>query len=82
VIFTFELAGGSITVDTRLREVFLSESSLAQVAHGRVVAGTGEFADARGQLRGAGTIIFNPDGSVDSSVVFVLLLKGANQGGE
>jgi hypothetical protein len=78
VVFTFDLAAGSITVDTRLKEVFLSETSFAQTAHGKVVGGTGEFADARGRLRGAGTIVFAADGSVDSSVVFVLSLKGVD----
>jgi hypothetical protein len=76
VILTFELADGSIVVRARLREIFLSESSLAEVAHGRIVAGTGEFAGAEGKLRGEGTLVFNPDGSVDSTVVDVLSLKG------
>jgi hypothetical protein len=76
-ILTFELAGGSLTIDTRLKERFIGEASLAQVAHGKVTAGTGRFADARGKLAGGGTVTFNADGSIDSNVVYVLVVKGA-----
>jgi hypothetical protein len=76
VVFSFVLADGSLTVETRLKETFLSETSFLQRAHGKVVAGTGEFADAHGRLRGGGTIVFNADGSITSGVVFVVTLKG------
>jgi hypothetical protein len=78
VVFTFELAGGSLTVAARLKETFLSETSFIQRAHGKILAGTGKFADAHGKLRGGGTIVFNPDGSIDSSVVFALTWKGGD----
>jgi hypothetical protein len=75
VVFTFELAGGSISVDTSLKETFLSATSFVQRAHGKVIAGSGDFADAHGKLRGGGTIVFNPGGGIDSGVVFTVTLK-------
>jgi hypothetical protein len=74
-VLELQLAHGSLTVDSTIEEIFLSESSEAQLWQGTVVRGTGRYAGARGKLVGGGTLAFNPDGSVDSTVVYVIRLR-------
>lgn len=71
-ILTFSFAEGSVTVDGRLREQFISDSSLRQRAQGNVTGGTGAFAGARGTLRGHGTVDFLTG---SSTLVYTLRLK-------
>jgi hypothetical protein len=74
-IFTYEFRQGSITVRAVLLEFGTSESSLFELASGRITSGTGAFQNKGGALFGAGTLAFNPDGSVTSTIVHVLTLR-------
>lgn len=73
--FILDFAGGSLTVPMRLHELFVTDSSLTQRGMGRIAAGTGDFADARGRLKGGGTATFTEQGVV-ADLVYVVRLKG------
>jgi len=62
-------------IRTVLFEVGRSESSLFEVASGRITDGTGAFEGKRGTLIGAGSLAFNPDGTISSTLVHVLILR-------
>jgi hypothetical protein len=74
-VFTFNLDEGSITVRTVLREFGTSENSLFEVASGRITSATEAFAGKGGALVGAGSLTFNPDGTVESTLVHVLIVR-------
>jgi hypothetical protein len=74
-VFTFHLRAGSITVRTVLLEFGTSENSLFEVASGRITSGTGAFEGKGGALVGAGSLTFNPDGTVESTLVHILILR-------
>jgi hypothetical protein len=57
-ILTFTFSEGSVTVDTTLKERFISETALEQRARGQVTSGTGAYAGASGRLHGEGTLDF------------------------
>jgi len=70
-VLTFALSGREpIVVAARLHELVLDDEpfTLAQRAHGNVV-------NAKGHLKGAGTITFTPEG-IESTLVYVLRLTG------
>lgn len=73
-IFTYNLAGGSITVRApRIEEVGTSDSSFMEWGKGTVTGGTGTFKGQRGDLVTGGSITFVGDGA-DSHLNHVLTL--------
>lgn len=71
--FTLDFARGSVTASMLLREVWPSDFSFIQRGKGRIVAGTGEFEDARGRVKGGGAGVFTDQG-VDPDLVYVVHL--------
>jgi hypothetical protein len=71
--FTLEFGRGSLTAAMMLREVWPTDVSFAQRGKGRITAGTGEFEDVRGRVRGGGTGVFTDQG-VDPDLVYVVHL--------
>jgi hypothetical protein len=73
--FTLDFGRGSLTVPMKLREVFVTESSLTQRGTGKIAAGTGAFSEARGRLKGGGTVAFTEQG-IAADLIYVVHLKG------
>jgi hypothetical protein len=75
--FTLDFARGSLTAPMKLREILPSEASFIQRGKGKVVAGTGDFAGARGRVIGGGTGAFTDQGFVGTLVYAMVLKSGA-----
>jgi hypothetical protein len=73
--FTLGFAGGSLTAPMRLREVLPTETSFIQRGKGRIAAGTGDFAGARGRVKGGGAGAFTDQGFA-GEIVYAVFLKG------
>jgi hypothetical protein len=73
--FTLDFARGSLTAPMRLREILPSETSFIQRGKGKIAAGTGDFAGARGRVTGGGTGAFTDQGFV-GALVYAVSLKG------
>ena len=71
-IFTFAFSEGSVIVDATLKERFISDTALEQRARGKVTGGTAAYANARGRLRGEGTLDFLAG---TSTLVYTLRLR-------
>lgn len=72
-VFVFHLPGGSITADMTLHETFLTESTILQIAFGRITSGTGVYAGATGRIFGGGLATFAATGVVPRLRYFVLV---------
>jgi hypothetical protein len=72
---TLNFAAGSITAPIRLREILPTEFSFIQRGKGKIAAGTGDFAGARGHVKGGGPAAFTDQGFV-GELVYVVVLKG------
>jgi hypothetical protein len=59
----------------RLREILPTETSFIQSGKGKIAAGTGDFADARGSVRGGGAGAFTDQGLV-GEIAYIVVLKG------
>lgn len=73
--FHLDFGRGSLTVPMKLRELWPTESSFRQRAKGKISGGTGDFADARGHVKGGGAGAFTDQGFV-GDFVYVVRLKG------
>ncbi len=73
--FTLDFARGSLTAPMRLREVLPTETSFIQRGKGKIAAGTGDFAGARGRVKGGGVGAFTDQGFV-GEIVYTVALKG------
>lgn len=73
--FTLNFRRGSLTGPVKLRELWTTDSSLNQRARGKITGGTGDFANASGRIKGAGSVDFAA-GIVD--LVYVVRLKGGS----
>jgi hypothetical protein len=73
--FTLGFAHGSLTAPMRLREALPTETSFIQRGKGKIAAGTGDFAGARGRVTGGGAGAFTDQGFV-GAVVYAVVLKG------
>jgi hypothetical protein len=71
--FTLEFGRGSLTAAMALREVWPTDVSFIQRVKGRITAGTGEFDDLRGRVKGGGTGVFTDQG-IDPDLVYVVRL--------
>jgi hypothetical protein len=72
--FTLEFQRGSLTAAMVLREVWPTDVSFIQRGKGRIIAGTGEFEDMRGRVKGGGTGVFTDQG-IDPDLVYVVHLR-------
>ena len=72
--FTLRFARGTVTARMTVREVMPTESTFIQRGKGRITSGTGEFADASGQIDGGGVIEFTDLGPA-TSVFYAVRLK-------
>jgi hypothetical protein len=61
---TLDLARGSLTVPVKLLEVLPTESSFIQLGSGKVAAGSGAYAVAKGRVAGGGA------GAFDEQLIF------------
>jgi hypothetical protein len=73
--FTLDFARGSLTAPMTLREVLPTETSFIQLGKGRIAAGTGEFAGARGHVLGGGAGAFTDQGFV-GKIAYTVAVKG------
>jgi hypothetical protein len=73
--FTLDFADGSLTAPMRLREILPTEASFIQSGKGKIAAGTGDFAGARGRVTGGGAGAFTDQGFV-GDLVYTVVLKG------
>jgi hypothetical protein len=73
--FTLDFGRGSITAPMKLREILHTEASFTQRGTGRIAGGTGDFAHARGRVKGGGTAAFTDQGLV-GEIVYAVHLKG------
>lgn len=71
--FTLTFARGSLTAPVVVKEAWLPETTVLQVDHGRIDAGTGDFAGARGSIDCAGTVRFTETGSIPRLVCVVVV---------
>lgn len=74
--FTLEFRRGSVTAPMTLREVMPTEISFIQRGKGTIASGTGEFAGARGHVKGGGAIAFTETG-VETAVFYAVRIKRA-----
>jgi hypothetical protein len=72
--FTLNFARGSLTAPMTLREILPTETSFIQFGKGKIAAGTGDFAGARGRLKGGGAGAFTDQGFV-GRIVYAVVLK-------
>jgi hypothetical protein len=72
--FTLAFARGTVTAPMTLHEVLPTDSLTIQRGKGRISAGTGAFARARGSVEGGGFLEFTATG-VNSAVFYVVRLK-------
>jgi hypothetical protein len=77
--FTLDFAHGSLTAPMILREILPTEASFIQRGKGKIAAGTGEFAGARGRVKGGGAGAFTDQGFV-GEIVYTVVLKGDAEG--
>lgn len=77
--FTLHFARGSLTVPMRLREILPTETSFIQRGKGKIAAGTGDFAGARGHVKGRGAGAFTDQGFVGELVYTVDLKSDADE---
>jgi hypothetical protein len=73
--FTLDFPRGSLTAPMRLREILPTETSFVQRGKGTIAAGTGDFAGARGRVKGGGAGAFTDQGFV-GELVYAVILKG------
>jgi hypothetical protein len=73
-VLSARLPGGTLTVRMRVRETWIGETSLFQIAAGNVVGGTGAYAGRRGTLHGGGTATFGA--TIETNLVWLVLLRG------
>lgn len=73
--FTLDFGRGTITAPMTLRETLHSEASFTQRGTGRIEEGTGDFADARGRVKGGGSVTFT-DQALVGEIVYAVHLKG------
>jgi hypothetical protein len=73
--FTLAFPRGSLTAPMNLREILPTETSFIQRGKGKITAGTGDFAGARGRVKGGGAGAFTDQGFV-GEIVYAVVLKG------
>jgi hypothetical protein len=73
--FTLDFARGSLTAPMRLREILPTETSFIQRGKGKIAAGTGDFAGARGGVSGGGVGDFTDQGFV-GALVYAVSVQG------
>jgi hypothetical protein len=73
--FRLEFARGSLTAPMTLREVLPTETSFIQRGKGKIATGTGDFAGARGRVKGGGAGAFTDQGFV-GELSYAVVLKG------
>jgi hypothetical protein len=73
-LFGIPFARGTVTAPMTLHEVLPTESLTLQRGKGRVSAGTGAYARARGSVEGGGFLEFTATG-VESALFYVVRLK-------
>jgi hypothetical protein len=59
-VFTLALRGGTLTAQMVLHETYLTDTTVLQIDHGTITAGTGNFVGAGGSIGCAGTVTFTP----------------------
>lgn len=63
------------SLETEPKEVHVTENALVEHARGEVVEADGAYAGTTGRLKGRGMLTFNADGTVSSTLIWVLRLK-------
>ena len=76
--FTLDFGRGSLTAPMRLREVLPTEASFIQHGKGKIASGTGDFAGARGRVKGGGAAAFTEHGFAGTVIYAVVLRDGAD----
>ena len=77
MVITYRLGSGLVAARAVIKELGLSSNEVLQYdTHGTIIQATGAFAGRRGGVAGGGTATFNDDGSVTSTIVHVLTLRG------
>jgi hypothetical protein len=69
--FELHFANGSVTAPMKLFELYRTPTAFLQVGVGKISAGTGAFAGARGIVDGGGTGAFTDTG-LDSQIVYTV----------
>jgi hypothetical protein len=73
---TLDLARGSLTVALKLVEVLPTESSFIQLGSGKVTAGSGAYAAAKGRVAGGGAGAFDEQLTFAGRLVYTADLTG------
>jgi hypothetical protein len=73
---TLGLARGSLTVPIKLLEVLPTESSFIQLGSGKVTAGSGAYAAAKGRVAGGGAGAFDEQLAFAGRLVYTAHLTG------
>lgn len=71
VDFTLTFAQGSITAPVVIKEVWRTETTVAQRVKGRISSGTGAFTDARGSIKCRGGLQFTETGVIPNLICVV-----------
>jgi hypothetical protein len=73
--FTLDFGRGTLTAPMTLREILPTETSFIHRGKGKIATGTGDFAGARGRVRGGGAATFTDQGLV-GTLVYAVVLTG------
>jgi hypothetical protein len=73
---TLDLPRGSLTVRIKLLEVLPTESSFIQLGRGKVTAGSGAYAAAKGRVAGGGAGAFDEELTFTGRLVYTADLTG------
>jgi hypothetical protein len=73
---TLDLARGSLTGPLKLIEVLPTEGSFLQEGSGKLDAGTGAYATAKGRLVGGGAGAFDDQGAFSGRLIYHADLRG------